>query len=360
MARKRKLTTYPTSRGDKDFKNMPFNSADQLVFAGLSYTFFERFYTHPETLKSIGERILSLGFIGAGFREKGDMDILSSCMKSKVYSSAIVYAPYGSIEESSLKQFGAVTFLFDDFAVVAFRGTDSSFIGWQEDISLSYREVIPAMDDGCNYLKDILLAIDLPIYITGHSKGGTIALFSYLSLSKEEQERVLCVYNNDGPGLCIPRLQRCKDSKVVTIVPESSVVGMLLYHAKEDYVVKASGLGAMQHNLYSWYVSDESLLYGTSRTRFSLFMEKAALDWVSVISFDERLALNNFVFSFLKASGDISFRGFLLRFIKKLNVFVSFLMKAPKEDKKLVKKTIYMFFISIFAHKGIKQIPQEI
>ena len=47
-------------------------------------------------------------------------------------------------------QFAAVTFLRAE-SVVAFRGTDTSLVGWKEDFNMSYLESVPAQVRAAEY-----------------------------------------------------------------------------------------------------------------------------------------------------------------------------------------------------------------
>jgi hypothetical protein len=71
-------------------------------------------------------------------------------------------------------------------------------------------------------------------WVGGHSKGGNLAVYATVFAPKPLQDRIDAVYNNDGPGfqqslLNLPAYQ-CLRNRIFTIVPQSSVVGMLLFH----------------------------------------------------------------------------------------------------------------------------------
>ena len=54
-------------------------------------------------------------------------------------------------------QFAAVTFLLPDKSVfVAFRGTDTSLVGWKEDFNMSYLESVPAQVRAAEYTAEIM------------------------------------------------------------------------------------------------------------------------------------------------------------------------------------------------------------
>ena len=75
------------------------------------------------------------------------------------------------------------------------------------------------------------------------------------------QKQIRAVYNNDGPGfyaslLELPEHRRIA-GKITTLLPESSVVGMLLEHEESYQVVRSTQIGLMQHDGFSWQVLGE-------------------------------------------------------------------------------------------------------
>ena len=77
------------------------------------------------------------------------------------------------------QQFGAVTFTIPNIKqekVVAFRGTDNSLIGWQEDFEMAYMEEIPAQESAYKYLERVIGLFSSKVTVCGHSKGGNLAV----------------------------------------------------------------------------------------------------------------------------------------------------------------------------------------
>lgn len=64
------------------------------------------------------------------------------------------------------------------------------------------------------------------------------------------QDQLLAVYNNDGPGFHTSLLDRPEHQRIAnriqTILPESSVVGMLLEHEESYQVVRSNQVGLMR------------------------------------------------------------------------------------------------------------------
>ena len=61
---------------------------------------------------------------------------------------------------------------------IAFRGTDSTLVGWKEDFNMSFLPVIPSQHDALEYVEQISEHYKGRLYICGHSKGGNLAVYA--------------------------------------------------------------------------------------------------------------------------------------------------------------------------------------
>src|SRR5690606_32136742 len=96
--------------------------------------------------------------------------------------------------------------------------------------------------------------------------------------------RIIQIYNNDGPGFD-ERMTRSKEyqsmlSRVRTIIPHSSIVGMLLEHEEEYIVVQSSQTRFMQHDLMTWEVLGAQLVHVDSVTKESRLLNAALKSWL--------------------------------------------------------------------------------
>ena len=92
------------------------------------------------------------------------------------------------------KDYDNVSFVFNDNSIyVAFRGTDSTLVGWKEDLNMGFMDVIPSQIDAVNYLRQIINHFsDYKIFVGGHSKGGNLAVYSAIFIDEALQNiRVL-------------------------------------------------------------------------------------------------------------------------------------------------------------------------
>lgn len=173
------------------------------------------------------------------------------CANSVRFGNVRLFRYIESFQEEQEQQFSATAFLLDvDTSYIAFRGTDNTLIGWKEDFNMSFQSEVPSQTAAASYLQDFS-SLPIPhLLVGGHSKGGNLAVFASVNAPPSLQARILAVYNNDGPGFCNDILHSAAylrlQNRVHTVVPEMSIVGMLLEH-EEDYRVVAS----TQHGFYS-------------------------------------------------------------------------------------------------------------
>lgn len=90
--------------------------------------------------------------------------------------------------------------IHDDLYYVAFRGTDDSLAGWEEDFKACYTMPVEAQVEAESYLGRIFNDYDGKIYIGGHSKGGNLAVYAAMTEGYKHRDRVVRIHNFDGPG----------------------------------------------------------------------------------------------------------------------------------------------------------------
>lgn len=119
-----------------------------------------------------------------------------------------------------------------DSSIVAFRGTDSTALGWTEDLLLGYdTDGTEAQRKSAEYLKEVDSS---NIYLSGHSKGGNDAISAYIMSDGEIRDRVTRIDNFDGPGVnkeikdtYINGYKELED-KLHSFFPKDSIVGQFL------------------------------------------------------------------------------------------------------------------------------------
>ena len=199
------MLDYVRWRGDLPFTVSPPNEVDALIFSTLSYiTFRGRAEIHPEeeiSLHDAAEEFFSFPEPPDYVRGSGDLDLFKAAGESVRFGTVGVTEYRTKFIEERDTQFAAVTFLLNDGSLfISFRGTDNTLVGWKEDFSMSFRSVIPSQALAKQYLQDVLMTHSGPVRVSGHSKGGNVAVYAVSQSAPVIRDRVLEVYNQEGPG----------------------------------------------------------------------------------------------------------------------------------------------------------------
>lgn len=248
---------------DTSIKDIGFNQIDNLLFAVLVYlpigafkekTFDELYdYSKDFTDKKNDSAMASRAF-----------EYLEKIKGSKRYKN-MIFKNYVNVVNDSM-QFGACTIRLEDITVICYKGTDRSLIGWIENARIGYDYPTNTQKTAIDYLKNNITKEDKKVYVVGHSKGGNLALVSGMEASEENFDKIIKVYNFDGPGLRYKEYSSDKyerlRSKLVNVMPSGSVIGTLLYN-KDYIVVNSKNVSFGEHYPDSWGVYGEFFITNT-------------------------------------------------------------------------------------------------
>lgn len=311
------ILDYIEWRGDLSFSQSPPNEVDALIFSTLSYISYRgRAAENPEipiTLKDAVEEYNSYPDSNGFVRSANDLSLLKAAGESERFGNVYLaeYRPVFLKEPDT--QFAAVTFLLGDGSVcVSYRGTDNTLVGWKEDFSMCFRQEIPSQTLAKQYLQDVLKKYNGPVRVCGHSKGGNVAVYAVAQCTPEIRKRVIEVYNHDGPGFSQDFLYEPGYLEILPIlhtqVPQSSVIGMILYRSEPVSIIKSSQIGIMQHDPFSWEVMGNRLVPVDSLSDNSVFLQLTIENWLLGMDMDTRVRMVNVLFDLL-ASGDVEVTG---------------------------------------------------
>lgn len=245
----------------KEFEELPFRDVDSLVLSQLSYYGFEHLQNRP--------RRVPLRELVCGHLEELTQ-VYQNPVPHAAFLNAIAESPrFGGLiltyfrlysRPTEEKQFCAMTFLGKGEAYVVFRGTDRSLTGWKEDMNMSYSDSVPSQREAVHYLKMVAKNCPLPLIVGGHSKGGNLAVYASLFCGEGIQDRILAVYNHDGPGfrpavLRQPAYDRMLD-RIHKTMPGFSVFGMILSQKEPVKIVRSDRNLLMQHDPFSWQIRE--------------------------------------------------------------------------------------------------------
>lgn len=261
------MIEYLKEYGEYSFAERPMNDVDSLVLSQFAYLKFDGMIPSVhENKKSVTLEELAqhadVNKLFADVRyEEENRALFDGMLHTRRFHNLRMNCFINIIEKEWETQFSAITYILDDGTLyIAFRGTDETIVGWKEDFNMAFLSPVPGQAYSVKYLNMITSKLHKPFYIGGHSKGGNLAVYSAMKCLPKVQERIIKIYNMDGPGfhpkvLADGRYGEIAD-RVVKILPHSSLVGMLFERDIRYRVVESNGLGLLQHDPYSWLVKD--------------------------------------------------------------------------------------------------------
>lgn len=239
--------------------------------------------------------------------EEDGLRLLAAAAASPRLRDVRVVGHVESTDVRAEKQFAAVTFrLTDDLSYVAFRGTDSTLVGWKEDFNLSFRCPVPSQVAAARYLADVAGRLDGELVVGGHSKGGNLAVYAAASVPADVGGRITRVFSHDGPGFLPEFLATGEFANVAPRIdktlPQSSLVGMLLEQQEGFRVVKSNRLLIWQHDPFSWRVDGRDFVYLDDLAPDARYLDAAISAWLSSRTNEERERFIDTLYSVVEAS----------------------------------------------------------
>ena len=287
------LFQYTKTYGKYSFQEEPFNDVDNIIFSQLSYLPLEgvvgSFGDAPISIADanaiLGEKVTKKQVSFKARLVKKIFKLLKIMSETERYKDLLL-CNYQRITNHDT-QFGAITIKLPDNSIyVSYEGTDTAISGWKEDACMTYQFPVPAQVLATKYLRKVAKFTKNKIRVGGHSKGGNLAVYAVASSSLLVQKKVLTVYNNDGPGFCkentnSKRYQRMV-SKIRKLVPQESVVGMLLYNGEELEIVKSGRKRIFQHDPFCWQVEGNHFKNDTL-SDFSKKISEKTNNWIETL-----------------------------------------------------------------------------
>ncbi len=361
------ILDYIYDYGISSFVEVPFFDLDAAIFAQLSYLELEK--TTPVnnnfkigTIQKIFcEYFSSVRVDNADNSLRGDDLLALTIMSSPRYKNIKItkICSEFSIEEKT--QFYAMEFLLPTGdRVISFRGTDLSITGWEENADLVCFTANRGQKLAEQFLeKSASKNKKSNLYVVGHSKGGNLAVFSSSLVKEEYQKRIVNVYSFDGPGLMDEMYdfighKRIQD-KIIFIVPEDEIVGMLLKHEEITYIVETATKNdfVASHYIMNWKVENDHFI---KKEKMSLLSEnlndsteKLFNDYLSDINL--RVEFFSFFFQTIKKLG---IKDPQVIFNSPVNFFFSFSNEVRKSPHKKLYTGFLKAFIAYFSSSLMK------
>ena len=299
------MLDYIKEFGHVSFEERAFSEIDALVLTELEYLPLEKVVPSDEngenfvTVKEIAE------YMQEHKQELFDENPMMITEERHEVSQVIADAPrfqslkfFGVVSEwdkDTTKQFAAVTVEVEpSVRLVVFRGTDETLIGWKEDFLMTYSPLVAAQTDAKEYLAKQASLWGGDLMISGHSKGGNLAIYAAATQEEDVQLRIVDIFCFDSPGLYRSVLETKGYQNIVPLamryIPQDSLVGLMLESEVPYVIVKSNATGAMQHSAMTWEIEDGQFIKMEKLTKNSQLNDQTFKKWTESVS-DEELEL---------------------------------------------------------------------
>ncbi|MBR1683655.1 MAG: DUF2974 domain-containing protein [Clostridia bacterium] len=285
------LTDYVAWRGDIPLSQVPWNTLDSLLLAVICYQDFDL------------PRAMSLEEVArAGLQPKRDVSaehkrvaLIHQMAAQPRYAYLILHKQISLLSADQSLQFSALACLSPDPSgpvIIAYRGTDHTLVGWKEDFMMSYASPVPAQSQALTFLEEVAEATgNRPLVLTGHSKGGNLASYAAAHASDTIRARILEVASFDGPGLDDDTMESKGYAEIRprlhSVIPNGSVVGLLMNYHPDYTVVQSTTVGLFQHDPLSWEIMGGRFIEAPETTRSSQLMNETVHTWLGKCTQEE-------------------------------------------------------------------------
>ena len=299
------MLDYIKEFGHVSFEERAFSEIDALVLTELEYLPLEKVVPSDEngenfvTVKEIAE------YMQEHKQELFDENPMMITQERHEVSQVIADAPrfqslkfFGVVsvwDKDTTKQFAAVTVEVEpSVRLVVFRGTDETLIGWKEDFLMTYSPLVAAQTDAKEYLAKQASLFDGDLMVSGHSKGGNLAIYAAATQEEDVQLRIVDIFCFDSPGLYRSVLETKGYQNIVPLamryIPQDSLVGLMLESEVPYVIVKSNATGAIQHSAMTWEIEDGQFIKMEKLTKNSQLNDQTFKKWTESVS-DEELEL---------------------------------------------------------------------
>lgn len=314
------IEDYLRWRGDISFADHPFNDVDNLVLSIMAYLDFQGIVPGEEqtggiTVAEACSQLLAKAqgdicpFVCS--LTKIETSFVEALAKTTRFGNALLSAYANEIDPRRALQFAALQIdLPHAGTYVAFRGTDSTLVGWRENFMLSFT-VTAAQREAALYLERAIMRTGpshCSILVGGHSKGGNLAEYAATNCPAHLRTRIVRVYSNDGPRMAPEVCSSCAhvlpNDVFRHIVPAYSVIGMIFCQEDDpQIIVESSETGIEQHDPISWQVTPNGFKEVQSLQPDCMTLNRIIASWLRDLSLEEREHATQEIFDALQAGG---------------------------------------------------------
>ena len=344
------IDEYLSWRADVPFELDPFNEVDNLVLCELVYSPFDGIVPGPGLKEKISiEEVCDKLF--AKYPEKELMKkttmtkyapfLMKKMVGTRRYGNMKLAGFVNEVDSQKQSQFAVCTFYLSDGSIfVAFRGTDDTLVGWKEDFNMCFSEGTGGQLMAVDYLNKNFSRTMKTLRVGGHSKGGNFAVYGSTFCKPHVKDIITDIYSNDGPGFVKEILRTSEYKSMVKrihgIIPNESIVGLMMYNKFKSKVVISSNKGINQHDPLSWQVLKNKFITTDKVDDTSLMIDEIIKNWAESVDYDTRAAFGDIFFSSLVSSGATNLSQITSGGVKSVATITKEIQALDKERQALV------------------------
>ena len=357
------MLDYIKEFGHVSFEERAFSEIDALVLTELEYLPLEKVVPSDEN----GENFVTVKEIAEYMKEhkKQLFDENPMMMTPERHEVSQVIADasrfqsmkfFGVVSEwdkDTTKQFAAITVEVEPgVRLVIFRGTDDTLIGWKEDFLMTYSPLVAAQTDAKEYLAKQASLWDGDLMVSGHSKGGNLALYAAATQEEDVQLRIVDIFCFDSPGLYRSVLETKGYQNIVPLamryIPQDALVGLMLESEVPYVIVKSNAVGAMQHSAMTWGIEDGQFIKVDKLTKNSLLNDQTFKKWTESVSDEELELFWNVFFELLFTVGIETVNDVYGQFMHYVQEFLKAAGEMDEEKRELLTRVALLLVSTRF------------
>lgn len=366
------INDYLDWRGDVPAVHDGINEVDNLIFCLLAYVDFEGILPSDTAAEGISIREAAKEYFFTHTEDDPHPlglivppDILTlfrRLAEAPRYKNLLLTGYVNEICTEREMQFSVLTVrLPDDGLFVAFRGTDDTLVGWKEDFKLSYMDEVPSQRKATAYLNSLPVKENTALYVGGHSKGGNLAVWGAVHANEQVRAHIRRVYSNDGPGFTDEMIKseayQSISDRLTFLLPQSSLVGLLLAHDNSYQIIKSRSLGLFQHNGLSWDVMGASFVRQEKLTGRGVRTDTVIRERIDSMNREEKQAFVEMFFEVLESTGATTLTELSKDYLRNAHAMLKTFQAFDKEKKELASYLMSKLFDHhpLLVHKDVPQ-----
>lgn len=359
------IIDYLAEHGQSSFEEVSFNQVDILILNELGYLPLaeQMALAEGQLVADLAPSVLDLPVDFLVTSER--LALLKAVVGSRRFADLTLLDYVNEIDPAYEKQFAALVFALPSlgYRQLVFRGTDDSLVGWKEDFNMTYMSEIPAQRRAVTFLTQVLGQTTGQLLVSGHSKGGNLAVYASSFITSDLQDRLQAIYVFDAPGLhervLSSRGYQVISSKMVVIRPQDSIVGVMLASDQSPIIIASDKQGIDQHNVIYWQVDGYGLKQVETSTQTSQILEQTFQSWTKELGSQDLKVLVDVVFDLFASAGIASLNDLQANAPKTIADVFSAMSHLSTEKRDLINQS-FNLFIKQFGQHRYQQVSQDI